>query len=580
MPIPPVMSRACILLALSLLAHVTPAPAAVVVPRGAPSRSMALAPVAARVLVVDDAGVFRVESHGALRATRANATAVLERHGLTRGARIARGTSAMASRFLVLESARPDFDPARAAAELRALGLVRAAVPDLRVRLHVLPDDPDLDVQWHVDDGGFADIRLAAAWDVEQGNASARIGVMDTGVDLGHPDLASKIWTNPGEIPANGVDDDGNGYPDDVHGWDFGDGDADPNPHYTPDASLLDVDVGFHGTFVAGVAAAATDNAEGIAGAAWNCPVVPLKVVDSAAEITLTAMTEAFAYATEMEIEVLNMSLGTAEQPGVAEYFQALVDAATAAGVVCVASAGNSGTDDLNFPAACDGVLSTAATDAENARASFSNFGPTVRIAAPGAGMWSAICRNYELDELSQIFYEVFFGWDAIRPYMAGDGTSFSAPLVSGVAALVRSRHPAWTPAMVASHLVTTGDAVAYDEPIGPRLNAYRAVTEDLLSVPVPGATAGVALAVGPNPASAAMTVRFTLATPGRVRLRIHDVAGRLMRELADGEFPAGARSLSWDGADAGGHPVSAGLYVVRMDSAHGALVRKIVRTR
>jgi subtilisin family serine protease len=573
------MSRAVILLALSLLAHVTTVDAAVVVPRDAPSRSVASPPVPGRVLVVDDAGTFRLEAHGELRATRANATAVLERHGLTRGARIARGSSAVAGRFLVLASARPDFDPARAAAELRASGLVRAAVPDLRVRLHVLPNDPDLAAQWWVDDGGVADVRLPAAWDVEQGNAAVRIGVMDTGVDLGHPDLASRVWTNPGEVPANGLDDDGNGYTDDVHGWDFGDDDADPNPHYTPDAATFDVDIGFHGTFVAGLAAAATNNAEGIAGAAWNGSVVPLKVVDSAAEITLAAMTEAFLYATAMQVEVLNMSLGTAEAPGVAEYFQALVDDAIDAGVVCVASAGNSGTSDLNFPAACAGVLSTAATDAGNARATFSNFGATVKIAAPGAGMWSAICRNYPLDDLSQIFYEVFFGWDAVRPYMGGDGTSFSAPLVSGVAALVRSRHPAWTPAMVASHLVATGDVVAYDEPIGPRLNAHRAVTEDLLSVPLPGAGDGVALMVGPNPATAAVMLRFALAAPGRVRLRVHDLAGRLVRELADGEFPAGPGSRHWDGTDAGGRPVSAGMYIVRMETAHGVLLRKVVRT-
>ena len=157
-------------------------------------------------------------------------------------------------------------------------------------------------------------------------------------------------------------------------------------------------------------------------------------------------MTEAFGYATAMQLEVLNMSLGVADSTGVAEYFQALVDAATSAGVLCVASAGNSGTADLNYPAACTGVLSVAATDDLNARASFSNYGPTVRIAAPGATMWSALCRNYPIDEFSLLFYEVFFGWDSFRPYMGGDGTSFSAPLVAGVCALVRSRHPGWPP--------------------------------------------------------------------------------------------------------------------------------------
>jgi subtilisin family serine protease len=430
-----------------------------------------------------------------------------------------------------------------------------------------------------VEDGGFADVRLAAAWDVEQGNASTRIGIMDTGVDTGHPDLASKIWTNPGEIPANGIDDDDNGYVDDLHGWDFGEDDADPNPHAAPDPAVFDLDVGFHGTFVAGIAAAATNNAEGIAGAARNCPIVPLKVVNSAGEITLEAITEAFGYATTNHIEVLNISLGTGDSTGVAEYFQALVDAATAAGVLVVASAGNDGTADPNFPAACTGVLSVAATTAANERAEFSNHGPLVRIAAPGAAMWSAIARNYDVDEFSQLFYEVFFGWDGVRPYMGGDGTSFSAPLVAGACALVRSQHPEWPPLVVGSHMVATGDAVTYDEPIGPKLNVLRAVTDPTLSAPT-AAFANYTLNVMPNPSSQGAIIRFGLPAAGRARLRVFDCAGRLTREFPSEEMSAGSHALSWDGTDEHGEPASPGLYVVRLDTPGGTILRKLARTR
>ncbi len=258
------------------------------------------------------------------------------------------------------------------------------------------------------------------------------IGIMDTGVDLGHPDLASQIWSNPGEVPGNGVDDDGNGYVDDVKGWDFGNGDADPNPE--PLFENLDsfvIDVGFHGTFVAGIAAAATGNLEGIAGAGWNCRILPLKVSNSAGEITSEAVGAAFLYATALHVPVLNMSLGGPGDPGVPEFFQALVDGASAAGVLCVAAAGNDGSETPSYPAGCTGVLAVGATDVNNVRADFSNWGGWVKVGAPGAMMWSAICRNYDVDETSQILYFYFFGWDLERPYMYGDGTSFACPLCS-----------------------------------------------------------------------------------------------------------------------------------------------------
>ncbi|HXS81370.1 MAG TPA: S8 family serine peptidase [Methylomirabilota bacterium] len=535
-------------------------------------------PVVGRVLIADDAACVSLGARGEVGSHYSAVAQLFARHGLSRGRTLCRVHDS-STRFLQLTSTRPGFDAAAAAAALRATGLVRAAVPDVRLRLHAVPNDPDRPLQWWVDDGGFADVRLVPAWDVEQGSTHVRIGIMDTGVDLGHPDLASKIWNNPGEIPANGMDDDDNGYVDDVHGWDFGDGDADPDPNPVPDPSVFDLDVGFHGTFVAAIAAAATNNGEGIAGAARNCPIVPMKVANSAGELTLGAITEAFGYAATNHIEVVNISLGTPDSDGVAEYFQALVDAATAAGVLVVASAGNDGTSDPNFPAACTGVLSVAATDADNARAEFSNFGPLVRIAAPGAAMWSAMCRNYEIDEFSQLFYEVFMGWDGIRPYMGGDGTSFSAPLVAGACALVRSRHPEWAPLVVSSHMVATGDGVAYDQPIGPKLNVQRAVTDPTLATP-DGAFAHVSLNVVPNPSNEGTFIRFSLPAAGPARLRVFDCMGRLMRELPIGEMSAGPHATAWDGTDASGDPVDPGVYVVRLETTNGAVVRRLARVR
>jgi len=535
--------------------------------------------VTGHILIADDASCVRLGARGELASHYGAVEQLFARHGLVQGRALCRGRGIGGTHFIELTSREPGFDPAAAAAALRATGLVRAAVPDVRIRLHALPNDPDVAQQWWVEDGGFADVRLAAAWDVEKGIPGVRIGIMDTGVDLGHPDLASKIWTNPGEIPGNGIDDDGNGYVDDVHGWDFGDDDADPDPEPVLDSSSFDLDVGFHGTFVAGIAAAATNNGEGIAGAAWNCPVVPLKVANSSGELTLEAITEAFGYAAANHIEVLNISLGTPDSAGVAEYFQALVDEATAAGVLVVASAGNDGTADRNFPAACTGVLSVAATDPTNARASFSNYGPAVRIAAPGASMWSAIATNYTVDDFSQLFYELFMGWDGERPYMEGDGTSFSSPLVAGACALVRSRHPEWPPLAVEAHMVATGDAVAYDQPIGPKLNVLRAVTDPTLSAPV-ASLADFELHVAPNPSSESSVIRYDLPADGTARLRVFDCTGRLMHEFPGSDMSAGSHAVSWDGTDAHGDPASPGVYLVRLETPRGTIFRKLARVR
>jgi subtilisin family serine protease len=401
---------------------------------------------------------------------------------------------------------------------------------------------------------------------------------MDTGVDLGHPDLASQIAVNPGEIPGNGIDDDSNGLVDDVTGYDFGNDDPDPNPE--PLFDEIGLDIGFHGTFVAGVAAAATDNTEGIAGAGWNCRLLPLKVSNTAGELTVEAITAAFGYAADRGVSVLNMSLGGHDRPGVPEYFQALVDMADAAGVLCVAAAGNDGADSLSYPAACDRVLSVGATDIENMRAEFSNFGSWVRVAAPGASLFSTICRNYTVDDLSQLFYIFFFGWDGENPYMFGDGTSFACPLAAGACGLVRHRFPTLTPQQTLQHILVTGDSIAYDQPIGPKLNAFRAVSIGVTAV---GAEAPSALAFArgrPNPFRLSTALRFNTAAAGPVTLGIYDTAGRLVRTLLDGVIPAGPHASVWDGADTGGEPVAAGLYFARLESG-GRMVRQtLVRLR
>jgi subtilisin family serine protease len=517
--------------------------------------------VPGELLIAERDDAIAIGSGGQPIPRAAPLAAALAQHRLDHGVVL---WSARGMHFLRLQSSDPAFDPARAAADLAASGGGIAAVPNFKLRLfNTIPNDAFLSNQWYVDDGGVGDVRLPLAWDTERGSASVRIGIMDTGVDLTHPDLASQIWTTPGEIPGNGIDDDGDGYVDDVHGWDFGNGDNDPNPHAVIDTLDYGLDVGFHGTMVAGIASAATNNGEGIAGAGWHCSIVPLKVVNTNGDILLSAVSEAFGWASAHHLEVLNMSFGTADQPGVPEYFQALVDQATAAGVLCVASAGNDGTSAINYPAGCTGVLSVGSTEPDNTRSSFSNWGPSVCIAAPGSSMWSALCQNYVIDDFSQLFYEVFFLWDGYNPYMYGDGTSFAAPLASGVCALVRSRHPDWLPLTVLSQVTASGDALVFDEPMGPKLNAASAVSAPLLSATAPSPS--IDMTAAPNPFAHQLTARFALAGAERVRLSVFDCSGRMVRELVDAELPAGQHQSAWDGRDARGAPAPDGVYFLEL---------------
>jgi subtilisin family serine protease len=364
---------------------------------------------------------------------------------------------------------------------------------------------------------------------------------------------------------------------DDVHGWDFGVGDADPNPQPTFDPS--GIDVGFHGTFCAGLAAAATDNVEGIAGAAWHCRLMPLKVSDPAGDISSSAVASAFAYAIDNGVSVLSMSFGSPGDPGVPEFFQALVDDATAAGIVCVAAAGNDGTNVPVYPAANDKVIAVAATNDARTRSSFSNWGTFVDVAAPGEHMWSSICRNYEVDEFSQLIYLFFFEWNGLDPYMYGDGTSFACPLTAGVCGLIRSRYPALTPAQVRDHLVATGDVVAFDEPIGPKVNAANAV--QLAPVAVGDAPTPLEFAAAsPTPFATTTTLRFALAEPGPARLTLFDCTGRAVRTLIEQSLTAGPHEALWDGTEDSGAAAANGVYFARLDAGGRTLRRALVRLR
>ncbi len=522
-----------------------------------------LAPGAANSLAPD--------AIGRARTTDVAMADVLARHGLDEAKAL--GPVRARGRTMLLTSKRADFDADRAVQELRALPGVRAAAPNQLLDSYLVPNDPMLPTrQWHLSTSAAA-IRAQNGWDLETGDSSVVIAIIDSGVDRGHPDMAGRMWTNPDEIPNNGIDDDNNDLIDDVNGWDFANIDNDPNPENT--AATTGIDSGFHGTFIAGLAGAATNNGLGIAGVDWQAKILSLKVKTVTGAIPLAAVAEAWQYALAEGADVLNLSFGGTDST-LATIFQVLANEAVDANAMPVAAAGNDGNDLGHWPAACESVLAVASTTASNTRAPTSCWGWYVDVAAPGENVWSAIPRNYAPDPSSAFFFSFVYSYDGVNPYMFNSGTSFSAPIVAGACALVRARFPAAPATAVMKHIIETADVVNYDNDIGGRLNLLAALTQ-VIDASSPVADAGGMLslaAVAPNPMTARGTLALSLPHAGAVRVAVFDPRGRLVRSLFDGPLDAGPHRLTWDGTDTNGARVRPGLYFVR--AQHGAASRAV----
>ena len=349
-----------------------------------------------------------------------------------------------------------EFDPAvpvrPLVAALQKDDRIEYAEPIYVRRLTFAPNDPGLTLQNYL-----PIIRAQQAWDLTHGDSTVVIAIVDTGVDWQHPDLAPNLWRNPGEIPGNGLDDDGNGYIDDVHGWDFAQNDNDPKNYASTAAAA-------HGTHVAGLAAAVGNNGLGIAGLAFGCRLMILKAaLDTPPAPAVDGIIYGFraiAYAIENGADVINLSWGG---PGSSQVEQEIIRYAVSRGVVVVAAAGNNQSEQPFYPAAYEHVLAVAATNLNDERASFSNFGHWVDLTAPGIGLYST--------------------WPG-DDYRFMSGTSMAAPLVAAAAALVKSQHADWSAAAVAQQLRQTADPIGDKNPdqyykLGRgRLNVYRALTE------------------------------------------------------------------------------------------------------
>nr|WP_261360822.1 S8 family peptidase [Aeoliella straminimaris] len=334
------------------------------------------------------------------------------------------------------------------------------AEPNYTLRITQLPNDPAFTDMWGLENSGQsggttdADIDANWAWDVTTGSGNTVVAVIDTGVDYNHPDLASNMWVNAGEIPGDGIDNDGNNYVDDVFGYDFINHDGDP------------MDDQGHGTHVAGTIGAAGNNGLGVTGINWNVQVMALKFLGADGSGTTQDAIEAIYYARDNGADVINASWGG--DP----YSQALYDAIAAtrdADQIFVAAAGNGNlfgiginNDDTPFyPSGyeLENILSVAATDHNDQLATFSNYGATtVDLAAPGVNILSTVIGT---------------GYDY------NSGTSMAAPHVAGVAALVSDLNPSWTSDQVIQQILSSVDPLPNLQGLvstGGRLNVASAV--------------------------------------------------------------------------------------------------------
>ena len=324
---------------------------------------------------------------------------------------------------------------------------VEYAEPKYLQKIFDVPNDPGVSSQLAV----FSRMNVFAGWTVTHGTRLVPIAVVDGGTYWQHEDLLQNIWVNPAEDLNNngrfdkgpppagdedGIDQDGNGYADDVIGWNFNTGGNDPvSPPLQPDNFA-------HGTATASHFGAVTNNAVGMAGTGWNCALMPVCAAARSGDNLIGYGYEGIEYAFRNGARVINCSWG--RSGSFSHFEQEVIQAATDAGALVVAAAGNDNTDidySREYPASYRNVLSVgASSSSSDAKTGFSNYGASVDVFAPGNNIWSAFTNGGYGD--------------------GGSGTSYSSPLVAGLAGLVASLHPGWSPDQIGMQIRVTADPV------------------------------------------------------------------------------------------------------------------------
>lgn len=416
------------------------------------------------------------------------------------------------------------------------------------------PNDFLIAEQWYLEK-----IHAFEAWETATGDSAVVVAVLDSGVDLNHQDLADRLWENTGEV-IDGADNDNNGFDDDIAGWDFVDGDARPAPELFGPFSAEAVS---HGTLIAGIIGATTNNGLGVAGLSWDVRIMPLRVLDDFGVGSSDAVRKAIRYAVENGADVINLSFTTLQYDG------KLVETirwAHEQGTVVVAAMGNTEAGGVDvetsaiYPACLDAALGTdivigvTATNTRDEKAYFSNFGSSCAdISAPGVDIFGLVYMDEREREL-----QTSYG----GPWQ---GTSTAAAMVSGAAALVRSAYPSLTPEKVQLALQLSVDPLREQDTVvkramgSGRLNVARAleVAREFSGSSVISARRDVtpsgSFVVAEGSGSAPVVRRFDArgillaeflaydeAFDGGVRLAMGDVNGDGVEEIVTGAGPHG----------------------------------------
>jgi len=362
----------------------------------------------------------------------------------------------------------------------RDLSGVDYAEPDYTYQASIIPSDTYFSNQWYLQK-----IKATSAWDEIRESPNIVIAILDSGVQISHPDLKSNIWVNKREIAANGIDDDKNGFIDDINGWDFVNNTADPAPKFKEGFSEDGI---LHGTIIAGIAAASGNNAAGVAGVTWSAQLMPLKVLDDKGEGNSSKVIKAIDYAAANGANIINLSfVGFGYSRSLDEAIKRAYDA----GVIVVAAGGNEvgqgegyNLDETPmYPACLDGsnganrVVGVAATDTIDQKAPFSSFSnKCIDIAAPGISVFSTVVyspTNYIKDRPFNKYYDGYWS-----------GTSVAVPMVSAGIALVLTANAGLNRGEVLAILFKTADDISrlnpnYLNKLGSgRLNLLSAITE------------------------------------------------------------------------------------------------------
>lgn len=329
--------------------------------------------------------------------------------------------------------------------------------PSYIYKTSFVPNDPG-----YINQSYLNKVMAPQAWDVLKNAANVIIGIVDSGSDLQHEDLADNIYLNTTD-PVNGIDDDGDGYIDNYYGWDFVGNSAatmlaDNNPDVTSDSTE-------HGVHVSGIASAVTNNGKGVASIAYNAKLMIIKTgADNNARAIYKGY-EGIKYAADHGATIINCSWGGT---GGGQFGQEIIDYAIAKGCLVLAAAGNDATDIPDYPASYKGVFSVASVTAADEKSGFSNYGNTVDISAPGSNIYNTVNGSR---------------------YSVKSGTSMATPMVSSAAALVKAKYPNYNGLQIGEVLRTTADPIdnlnpTYAGKLGKgRLNVYKALTQTTSSI-------------------------------------------------------------------------------------------------